>query len=278
LNNMQKLPIYQLLKIGSVSILLAILIAFASSTNVFAQDEQANIVDHVTKLYNEGKFEEAELSALRGLTESANLTDVAKSDLHRILGFIYVVLAERNKAKQQFILWLELDSSAKLDPLYISPKIIDIFNEAKGDFENRGKWKEPLNYSHLNLQMKAVKRSAFFPGLGQIYQGKNVKGYSLFTAEIVLLGTLAYTHLNYERAKDDYLAETNASNMQSLYDEYNNFYRARNASLGLAVAVYLYSLIDALYLTPDLTEDQPTLTLSVNPDQFARLTLNFNIR
>jgi tetratricopeptide (TPR) repeat protein len=240
-----------------------------------AQDEAA-LIDRAYQLYDQGNFEEAEFTALRALMSKSELDNVDRARLYRILGFTYVVLGENEKAQRQFISWLEIDPLAKLDPLYISPKIINVFNEAKEAYEEMKAQAEPVGIEDLQSQVNAFQRSMLYPGLGQISRGQNFKGYSLVALETIFLGAFVYCQLNYDSAKDDYLNETDTAKMQSLYDDYNLFYKGRYTSLILAGAVYLYSLFDVVYFPPESTTESNFISLSVSPLQSHLLTLSIS--
>lgn len=242
-----------------------------------AQSGQTVLVDRAVLLYDEGRFEEAEITALRALQDNDILAPVDRARLRRILGFTYVVLGESEKAKRQFIYWLELDPLARLDPLYISPKIISVFQEAQQEYNRLKAEKTPPDYTKLDLQMKATRRSLLFPGLGQLYQGQQVKGLSLLASEVVLLSAFAYCQINYDKSRDRYLSETNSARMQSLYDDCNLYYRGRYASAILAAGVYLYSLFDVMFPSPGNQAGSSTLSLSVCPGSPSFLTLSFTL-
>ena len=227
-----------------------------------AQGDDAALVDQAVLLYHEGRFEEAELAALRALQDEEALAPVDRARLRRILGFTYVVLGENEKAKRQFIAWLELDPLARLDPIYISPKIIKVFEEAQQEYNRLKTQNPPPDYARLDLQVKATRRSLIFPGLGQIYQGQQTKGYTLLASELALLGSLVYCQVRYNETRDLYLDETNPARMQSRYDDCNLYYWGRNASAILAVGVYLYSLFDVMFLPPRAQTGPPKLSLS----------------
>jgi hypothetical protein len=183
------------------------------------------------------------------------------------------VLEDKEKAKKQFISWLEIDDSAKLDPLYISPKIIAVFDEARIEYEQKKRAGVPQDYSELSAQLTAVKRSLLFPGLGQLYRNQQVKGFGLLAAEALCLGVFAYCQINYDRTRDAYYAETDPERMQERYDEYNLLYRARSTSLILAAGVYLYSLADVLYFPPKTGAPQITMRFSSESERFLSLTI-----
>ena len=56
----------------------------------------------------------------------------ATSKAHRFLAYCYVALDERERAMDAFQQALRTDPNLTLDPVYVSPKIIDVFEEVKG--------------------------------------------------------------------------------------------------------------------------------------------------
>ncbi len=238
-----------------------------------AQATSSDVVKQVVSLYFEGKFKDAEFTALRALQYPGELASVDRAELHRILGFTYVAQGENEKARRQFISWLELDSLASLDPLYISPKIREVFNDAREEYKRLKTQKTPLDYKNINLKIEAVKRSLLFPGLGQLYRGQQFKGFSLLASEVVLLSTFLYCQVNYSQSRDLYLSETDPAHMQKLYDDYNLYNKGRYASAILAVGVYLFSLYDALYIPPKSEATNSAFNLSISPNSSRLVTL-----
>ncbi|MFH1861494.1 MAG: DUF5683 domain-containing protein, partial [bacterium] len=244
---------------------------------VAAQKTDNEAVDLAVTLYNDGSFRDAELLCLRILQHSPNLLPVDRIILYRTLGFSYVAMGENEKAKQQFLNWLELDPLAELDSVYISPKIISVFQEAKEDYTLKRKNLNEPQFHELNLQMHALKRSLIFPGLGQLYLGKQIKGTSLAVSEIVLLGTTVFCQLQYSSARDRYLASTNSSEAQDLYKDCNFYYQARNVSAIVAVGIYLYSVFDVMYSPPvNVKKKTFPVTLRITSDQQLSLIIHLD--
>jgi len=258
-----------------LALLAAILCNLSQPYPVQAQGAAASSVDQVVSLYMQGRFQEAELLALRTLQSSDSLPPVDRALLYKTLGFTYVVMRENEKAKNQFIAWLEIDPLADLDSVYISPKIIAVFREAQAELEARKRQAESPADEELTLRLGAVRRSVIFPGLGQIYCGKQIKGFSLMTSEIVLIGAFVFCQIQYDQKRDEYLQERNPNHMQDLYDEANLYYRAKYVSAILAAGVYLYSLYDAAYLSSSPSKKSP-ISLSVSPVLRSLLTLKVN--
>ena len=234
----------------------------------------ADPIADVVNLYDQGQLQEAELLALRTLQSADSLAPVERGVLHRILGFAYVAMGENEKAKNQFIAWLDLDPLAELDSVYISPKIITVFREAKADYQQRIKDLRKAEIPITDYRRDAAIRSLIFPGLGQIHAGYKIKGIAMVSSEALLLGAAIYCQFQYSAVRDDYLAERDPARMQDLYDDSNAYYRARNAAIGLAAGVYLYSLFDALNL-PLQRRGSESLTLSLIPQPERILTLTW---
>lgn len=260
-------------------LLLTILCTSSLAALSRAQNPDSGAVDEVIRLYDEGKFRDAEVTALRALQSPQKPARVDQAILHKYLAFSYVAMGDAEKARNEFLNLLELDPLARLDSLYISPKIIAVFREAQQGYRSQRQQSRPPDLTHLNLQIAAVKRSLLFPGLGQLYRKQQVKGYSLLASEVVFLGSFIFCQVQYDQARDRYLAETNPSKMQRLYDDVNLYYRGRYASAILAAGVYLYSLFDVLYFPPP-SESKPSrlsLAPSLRTGPSITLTLTFSM-
>lgn len=242
-----------------------------------AQESSSDVVHQAVALYFEGKFREAEFTALRALQYYENLAPVDRAELHRILGFTYVAQGENEKAIKQFIAWLEIDPLANLNPLYVSRKIRQVFESAKEEYNQLKTEKKPPDYEKISLQIKAIKRSVIFPGLGQIYSGQQVKGYSLLTSEVVLIGAFIYCQVNYDHSRDRYLSETDPSRMQKLYNETNIFNKGRYASGILALGVYLFNLYDALYIPQKSAGSGQAVNISLSPNSTNWFTIRLTL-
>ncbi len=59
--------------------------------------------------------------------------DISKA--HRFLAYSYVALNDREKAKDSFRQALSVDPDLQLDPVYVSPKIMEVFEEVKSGDE-----------------------------------------------------------------------------------------------------------------------------------------------
>jgi LysM repeat protein len=79
----------------------------------------------------QGAVKNLEKAAALGLRDNDNLSKV-----HRFLAYAYVALDETTKAKDSFREALRVDPELKLDPVYVSPKIMDVFQDVKAESRN----------------------------------------------------------------------------------------------------------------------------------------------
>lgn len=89
-------------------------------------------------------------------------------------------------------------------------------------------------------------RSAVVPGWGQFYKGSKLKGGVMLGSTAAAVGVAIYA----DNKKTNYMrnmAESYGSDTKRYYaDKADNMITVRNISIGAAVAMYTYSLIDAV--------------------------------
>ena len=93
---------------------------------------------------------------------------------------------------------------------------------------------------------RGLWRSAIVPGWGQFYKGDNLKGGLLLGGCAVAAAGLIFTES--ERADyDKKIGQTSNTQLKKDYiNKRNNFETARNICIGVAAAIYVYNLIDAV--------------------------------
>lgn len=81
--------------------------------------------------YFKGSYDEAiseiNMAIEKGLPQKE---DMLKA--YRFLAYTHVARDEKDEAKKAFTKAMEIDPEMKLDPVYVSPKIIEVFNEVRG--------------------------------------------------------------------------------------------------------------------------------------------------
>ncbi|NQT65014.1 MAG: hypothetical protein HQ554_02435, partial [FCB group bacterium] len=89
--------------------------------------------------------------------------------------------------------------------------------------------------------LKAAALSCFFPGGGQLYNGKYLKSGFVFAVEGSFIGLAVYHHLEAENNYDKYkisLSETD-------YKEYEKYYNKRQSDFFWVGTIIFLSAIDA---------------------------------
>jgi hypothetical protein len=137
------------------------------------------------------------------------------------------------------------------------------YEDWTGEFLFTGKGNEKLSIKlPRKTRVKALLRSALFPGWGQAYADQKLKGAIIATAQLSTVGVFIYHNVKYNDALDDFNAASNAVrrnpndlNAQSTLSIAqkgldSRFEKRRRAAL-LAGTVYLYNLLDILLFFPN---------------------------
>jgi hypothetical protein len=254
-----------------ILILISIFAFSVYSSYLFAQDP--TIVTQIKQEYEQGDIDNAEYLSLRALKNPAQLSSEELLEVHKYLALCYIAHNERAEAVTEFVEVLKINPNFRFKRQLTSPKIMSIFEESLREFRTFQESQRQLPKDKASLiWIDSAKRSLIFPGLGQLHKGQKTKGYALISAEILSLTSLVVFQISYDEAHDDYLGETNPALIQSRYDDYNMYYKLRNASIFTSAAIYLYSLADCLYTQP--TTPKGKLSFKVQPDKLTA-TINF---
>ncbi len=101
-----------------------------SDEDMGSQKEAIKEIVDVKKAYEDGQY--VEIVAMAGrLIGRGKLTVPQQIGIHNYLGYAYVALGEKKLATEAFVTALKLQPAMELSPITTSPKILDIFNEAK---------------------------------------------------------------------------------------------------------------------------------------------------
>lgn len=201
--------------------------------------------------YDNGDFDLAELTALRGLRTTTGLDDFEQLKFHALLGFVYVAKDQHDAAIQEFVSVLSVNPRYEPDPVTTSPKILEAFRQAKADYMLRVA-SEPAVYRmpQADVRLAASWRSLVAPGWGQMYKDQRVKGAVVIAAQVLSLAALVYMQTEVNRRHDDYLAlkQYGDPNVEDRYQEYRRSYQTRNVVGYITLGIYFASYLDALYV------------------------------
>ena len=212
---------------------------------------------NLESLYNARKFEELITYGNSLLEAPETLYPDELAQLHRYMGFTYVILRREYEAKRHFIEWLKMEPDASLDPVMIPPNIVRIFYLAKDIAA--GESSKPAVFvpgpGDRWLQVKPILwRSMLIPGWGHYHAGYKTKGVVMMLIDAGLIGGFIISHAEYLKARDNYFAETDVEKMNMAYDNYNN---ANRWQIGFAAA-YIVSYAAIQYDIFNLTGKEST--------------------
>lgn len=217
---------------------------------------EASPLAEVEMLYYQGCYEEV-LERAEGLLAEDSLVDrTTQVELRKYIAYSYVALGRTSDAKAEFKAILAADSSLVLEPQLVSPKIIEVFDEAKEEMRVTGYRPDStasLGSGNLGLTLSlrtATLRSFTFPGLGQFYSGERVKGWLFAAGEGLCLGGFIVSQVFTVKTHRDYMEVTDPAEMEVRYRVYNNWYRTRNALAGLSVGIWISAPLDILIFPP----------------------------
>jgi len=218
-------------------------------------------IEKIRKEYDLAHYKEV-ISLAKEFISQGSLEPESEITARKLMAFSSVALGMNDEAEQEFEKILRLRPDFVLSPVLTSPKIVSVFKRVKQRVE-----REKIDHFRAPDNRIAALRSALFPGLGQLYKGEKNKGYVIVASEAVLLGATVYSHLRHGQFHDEYLRSVDPEEIERNYKEYNNWYRARLIFGGAAVAVWMYSHLDAALLEVAAQEEKHTsLLISVHPE------------
>jgi tetratricopeptide (TPR) repeat protein len=203
----------------------------------------------VESLYNHGQYQQA-LNKIDGiLNVNTNIPDSTLIKLYSYQAFSNVAIDNKDAALTAFRYLLILNPKLELDPRFVSPKIIGVFEESK---RIRGDSIQLVPSPFINvskLKSSATKnrarRSLLYPGLGQLYQNKKTKGYLFLGLETASIIGLVTSHLLTNSAHNKYLDARLPNDIEEKYDNYKFWYQTRIGFTVTTISVWIFNYIDA---------------------------------
>ena len=212
-----------------------------------------NLSTKVESLYNQGQYQKVIEVSDSALRTSQNLPDSVLVKLYTYQAFSYVALDKKEQAINTFHYLLIINPQLDLDPKFVSPKIIEVFEESRRLKGDTIKLKQseyvPIediikNQSNQTIRNRRM-RSLLYPGLGQLYQNKKVKGYLFLTGETISLVGLVTSYFLTKSAHQKYLNNRDVNQMDKLYNNYTLWYKVRVGFTISSVGIWLLNYIDA---------------------------------
>jgi hypothetical protein len=147
---------------------------------------------------------------------------------------------------------------------------------------------DPGEYREINVHLtpmtynKIFYRSLIFPGIGQIYADKKVKGYLFTFSEIAAIGGAIYMNNKlsdeskiYTDLYNQYQNSLNEEEVIRLHDAVEDSYNKvqqyetyRNVLIGAAIAIWLGNIYDAYLLGKEVEEKNNSVLTFLSKSQF----------
>ena len=214
-------------------------------------------VKEVETLYNQGSYELVIQKSREITTRDTSLDRSNLIELHKLTAFSYVALDNNYEAMKEFKAVLTIDPGLTLDPYLVSPKILDVFDEARKELSREQHMSDTLKtidtqqlvLPDLKLRTAALSSIAF-PGAGQLYSGARTKGWVFVTVEGASLAGLILTQLFTVKAHKEYQNATQPDQIETRYKIYNRWFQSRNIFAGLSVGIWISAPLDILLFPP----------------------------
>lgn len=246
---------------------------------LYAQENNTTALLHeIEQAYQSLNFTEAKIKAEAALKDYDRFKVAELTEIHKILGLIYFSQNRRPEARAEFENALSLNPALELDPMMVSPKIMEFFRQVKEDLTAQQNSDVTPRVRYILVsdpRPAAAMRSMVLPGWGQLYKGEKQKGIvlmSLWTAGAV--GSVI-THIVRQNAQGDYLSATSPDQIEARFDRFSTFHKLRNNLVLFSAGVWLFSYFDAILkgnpengerqsvsLSPAISEDRASIMLS----------------
>lgn len=216
-----------------------------------AQPDAAGLLRAMQDAYARFDYETAEQRAREALDAYDALSPDHLVQVHTTLGLLLHARNEPLEAEEHFAAALSLDPDLALDPVLVSPKTLEFFDEvrARRALSDPAGREPSVRYVRVyDPRPAATLRSLAVPGWGQLYKGERAKGWVLVGAWGALAGGTVAAHVIRAGARQEYLDATNPDEVAARYDTFDAWHRARGALALGAAAVWAYAALDALAL------------------------------
>lgn len=247
----------------------------------WGQVDEAPRLDALWEAYQQFDYDAAQTLARAALDAYDNPEHLA--EVHVILGLIAFSENRELEAELQFKEALRLNRNVELDPLQVSPKILEVFAEVRAGLAEAGPEANldpgvtPRYVFLPDLRAAAALRSMVLPGWGQLYKGEGTKGRVLLGVWGVSVAGSVTAHVLRQQARDAYLEAGTPDEALDRYDTFNRRHQIRNALLLGAAAVWLVSYVDALANDNRSREPRSLLLVpSFSPQQQMHVTLRLH--
>ena len=209
--------------------------------------ELAGLLVRTESLYNQGQYQKVIENINDAFQTIKAIPDSSLIRLYIYQAFSYVALGKKAQALNSFRYLLILNPKLDLDPRFVSPKIIEIFEESKrikGD-SIRLTPSPFVPIDRTALSKNRAMRSLLYPGLGQIYQRKKTKGYLFLGLETASIVSLVASHFFVNSTHHKYLDAQTQDEIDERYKNYAVWYKIRIGFAISSASIWILNYIDA---------------------------------
>ena len=198
------------------------------------------------------------------LEDKARYSEDELIEIYLLKGISHYSLKQPEEVKSCFYEILKLNSSYKIEPSRVSPKIINEFEKAKNEYDQIVSDREStvtvktdtlyrvdtlLVGTDKEIYSSTMIRSIVLPGWGHLYAGHKTKGLVLTSVSAVTLGSMLYYIFDTNDKRSQYLNELDPDLIDQKYDDYNSSYKIRNALIAAYAIVWIYAQLDLLFIS-----------------------------
>lgn len=257
--------------------LLMFLICLVCFINIHAaaQTNSADIMQ-LKFYYDSFEFDKVISTGNAALKSGRQLTPDELEFLHQYMALSFYNTAQLDSARAHFLSLLSLDPDRELDPVNISPKIIDFFTEIKKDYQALAASSPQTAFTKYvfveDPRPGAAWRSAVIPGWGQFYKQQKSKGYILGGAFWGSLIATGVAWLQEDQAHQDYLNSSTSTDIENNYSTYNKWFKTRRTLMITTAVLWAVTVGDAMW------SPYAQSSLAITADGGAMLAIQFKLR
>lgn len=226
-------------------LILTVLLAL-SAVLAWGQEAPGTLVPKGVELYKAGDYQRSLEALQKALAPGGKLTREEQIEACKYAGFDQVALGNTVAAKESFRQALKLSPTLTLDPAYVSPKIIAVFEEVKTAL----KPPPPPPGAKPPSRMGFAFRSLIVPSWGQFAAHRKVAGFVFAGLTVLSLSNAGRTETAYRSAKDNYLKAGVGSDFDGLFKKYEKATSDRNTGAYILGTVWLANVVDAFFSKP----------------------------
>jgi len=202
--------------------------------------------------YESLQFEETISRAGRLLESGQHSSPNELIAIHEYMALSYYNLGDIDSSKSHFLSILSIDERYEPDPVNISPKIIEFYNQLQQDHQTDISRSQAIPYTKYvfeeDRRRSAMFRSAVLPGWGQMHKLQKTKGYiigGLFFSSLIATGVSLYFEKDY---RNKYLDSSTPESIEANYQKYDDWYKRRQVFTTTTILMWAVGVLDALII------------------------------